>query len=96
MNFQTISIGEVLADSQIGTTPNGEARSFSLKFAKDDGSVSSLAKASRNVKLGKATKGSHTNLRQQNLMLVYDHESKTHKHITIALITHYNGVRVFH
>jgi len=35
-------------------------------------------------------------LRQQNLMLVYDHAAETHKHITIALITHYNGVRVFH
>ena len=96
MNFPTISIAEVLADSQIGTTPSGVHRYFSLKFAKDDGSVSIIATASRNVKLGKATKGSHTNLRQQNLMLVYDHAAETHKHITIALITHYNGVRVFH
>jgi hypothetical protein len=48
------------------------------------------------VKLGKATKGAHTNLRENNLMLVYDHQAKSHKYITIALITHYNGVRVFH
>jgi hypothetical protein len=96
MNFQIISIGEALADSQIGTAQSGVPRYFKIKFAKDDGSVSSIEIASRNVKLGKATKGSHTNLRQQNLMLVYDHEAKTHKHITIALITHYQGVRVFH
>lgn len=96
MNFPTISIAEVLADSQTTTTPSGEQQTFSLKFAKDDGSVSTIAQASRNVKLGKATKGAHTNMRENNLMLVFDHKAQTHKHITIALITHYNGVRVFH
>jgi hypothetical protein len=96
MNFTTISIAEALADSQIGTAPNGDPRTFAVKFAKDDGTVSTIAKASRNVKQGKATKGAHTNLQQQNLMLLYDHQAQTHKYISIALITHYNGVRVFH
>lgn len=96
MNFLTISIAEVLADSQITTTPSGEQRTFSLKFAKDDGSVSTIAQASRNVKLGKATKGANTNLRENNLMLVYDHSAQTHKHVTIALLEYYNGIRIFH
>lgn len=96
MQKATISIAEVLADSQITTTPEGDPKYFSVKFAKDDGSVSIIGKASRNVKQGVAKKGSHTNLQQQNLMLVYDHDGQTHKYITISLITHFNGVRVFH
>ncbi len=96
MKTATISIAEVLADSQITTTPTGSTKYFSVKFAKDDGSISNIKKASRNVKLGKKTKGSHTNLKEQNLMLIYDHIAKHHKYITISLITYYNGVRVFH
>ena len=96
MQKATISIAEVLAESQITTTPQGEPIYSSLKFAKDDGSVSTIEKASRNVKQGVAKKGAHTNLREQNLMLVYDHAGQTHKYITISLITHFNGVRVFH
>lgn len=96
MTKATISIAEVLADSQVTTAPGGNPRYFSLRFAKDDGSVSTIARASRNVKRGKATKGAKTNLQAANLMLLYDHDAGTHKYVTISLITHFNGVRVFH
>ena len=96
MRKATISIAEVLADSQVAATPNGEPNYFSITFIKDDGQRRHIQKASRNVKLGRRTRGAHTNLRAANLMLVYDHTAGTHKYITIALVTHYNGVRVFH
>lgn len=96
MKNAIISIGEVLSESQITATPSGQPLYFSIKAAKDDGSVTTIAKASRNVKQGLAKKGAHTNLREQNLMLVYDHVADTHKYITISLIIQYNGIRVFH
>lgn len=63
MKTASISIAEALAASQVTATPEGQPVYFSIKFAKDDGSVSTIVKASRNVKQGKRTRGAHTNLR---------------------------------
>ena len=94
-NAQTISIAEVLAASQV-THEGSSPAYFEIKFAKDDGGVSIIKKASRGVKKLTKGKGAKTDMRAANLMLVYDHEAETHKHVTIALILQFNGTKVFH
>ena len=96
MNFQPqISVAEALAQSHI-TFENGQPKFFSISFWKNDGSIGFIKKASRNVKEGVKGKGAKTNMKAANLMLVYDHDAKRHKHITIALMREFNMVKVFH
>lgn len=93
--MNNIGIAEVLADTH-RTHDGTTARQFSLTYYKDDGSIGSIGKAARNVKSNVKVGGATTNLRQNDLMLVYDHEANSHKYITVSLIRTYNGTRVFH
>lgn len=95
MAERQIGIAEALAASQI-TRQGAAPKYFSVTFYKDDGSISVIRKASRNVKGPVKSAGAKTNLRANDLMLVFDHDANTHKYITISLIRTYNGVRVFH
>jgi hypothetical protein len=91
----TISIAEVLADSH-KTYTDGKSSTFAISYYKDDGSIGSVARAQRNVKQGSSGQGTATNLRKNDLLLIYDHDANKHKYITIALIRTFNNTRVFH
>lgn len=88
------STAEVLADSQISVGADGQPRYFSLEFMKEDGSIRTIAKASRNVKKGKNPGQPTTNRKANDLMLVYDHDAGSHKHVIISFILRYNGKKV--
>lgn len=94
MSEPKISTAEVLADSQVSVGADGQPRYFAMVFMKDDGGLSIIRKGSRNVKKGKAPGKPTIDRKANDLMLVYDHDAETHKHVIISFILRYNGQKV--
>jgi len=93
-----ISIGVALSEidqSVIG----GEPRTFSLRYVKKDGSLGEIKKARKNVKHPKAkasTQNFNHNIKESGTLLVYAEDKGGYREIKIDLITHYNGIKIFH
>lgn len=78
---------------------DGEAREFSLQYVKDDGSVGFKARARKGGKFKAKSEGKstfHYNLKSKGLLQIVDLETNEVRNITLALITHFNGIRVWH
>lgn len=100
---QIVNINAVLAE--IGEYLDGnEVKFFSIKFRKTDGSVSDKIRVRKagSLKAMKAKAPAPAgakllyNLKQKGIVLLQEQGSDRPFAVKISLITHFNGVRVWH
>lgn len=101
-----ISIAEVLATIDQPVL-DGEASYFSLTYARANGTVGHIAKASKSVKnihkgkaalidAGAPTKLWNHNLKKSGNLLLFNHDKQQYREIKLVLIIKFNGKEVFH
>ena len=77
-------------------TEDGQLRMFSLKYAREDGSVGTKLRCSKSFRslpgAGKFT----TNIRRNMLLLVHDHDTNQTRNLSIDLLIEYNGYVIDH
>jgi hypothetical protein len=101
-----IGISQVLNRINVTYDQENNPSVFSLKFVKDDGSIRTIAKASKAVKHGKigGGKGEKSkfkyNQKEKGTILICDSEAKSEKEkfksVKISTIIGFNGMEVHH
>lgn len=97
-SMSKISIGVALAEIDQSVI-DGRPQTFSLRYVKKDGSIGSIERARKNVKHPKAKSSAQSfnhNIKESGTLLVYAEDKGGYREIKIDLITHYNGIKIFH
>jgi len=96
-----IRIGHALDTINV-TVERGEQSTFSITYVTVDGRVEHIEKASRGSRHtggkssgGGAPKGAF-NMKEKGIIILYNHNLKRTQSAKIHLITHFNGLEVFH